>query len=233
MKSKKFYEGLLIYIIETLKALIYFRSVLWATIIGMIAILRCREHFKYRELIKKEKLKNEFNEFLKSINIYLKSGENLERAFKNVLKDFDDKSVIYNEISKISLNLENGMNLKYSLTSFLKGQKIEEVDQFRKIIIVNYEKGGNFSYSISSAIDLINEKNELNRERHLAIARKRFEANILILLPYIIIILMYISANNYMSILSNSKTGRILTIIAYCLNLLGEFLIRGMVNEKI
>lgn len=176
--------------------------------------------FQKTELIKKrkEKLLNEFKDFLRILKSFLEASYSVENSFALSIKEMTmlhgKDSMMVKELRSIVAQLKLNKPIDKVFKKFADKTHVEDIIDFSEVFIISKLHGGNISKIISNTINVINDKIEVKIEIDTVTASKRFEQKVMNLLPFLIIIYMNISSSSFLMPLYTTITGRLLMTFA-------------------
>ncbi len=176
--------------------------------------------FQKTELIKKrkEKLLNEFKDFLRILKSFLEASYSVENSFALSIKEMTmlhgKDSMMVKELRSIVAQLKLNKPIDKVFKKFADKTHVEDIIDFSEVFIISKLHGGNISKIISNTINVINDKIEVKIEIDTVTASKRFEQKLMNLLPFLIIIYMNISSSSFLMPLYTTITGRLLMTFA-------------------
>lgn len=176
--------------------------------------------FQKTELIKKrkEKLLNEFKDFLRILKSFLEASYSVENSFALSIKEMTmlhgKDSMMVKELRSIVAQLKLNKPIDKVFKKFADKTHVEDIIDFSEVFTISKLHGGNISKIISNTINVINDKIEVKIEIDTVTASKRFEQKLMNLLPFLIIIYMNISSSSFLMPLYTTITGRLLMTFA-------------------
>ncbi len=176
--------------------------------------------YQKTELIKKrkEKLLNEFKDFLRILKSFLEASYSVENSFALSIKEMTmlngKDSMMVKELRSIVAQLKLNKPIDKVFKKFADKTHVEDIIDFSEVFIISKLHGGNISKIISNTINVINDKIEVKIEIDTVTASKRFEQKLMNLLPFLIIIYMNISSSSFLMPLYTTITGRLLMTFA-------------------
>lgn len=181
---------------------------------------------------RKEKLLNEFKDFLRVLKSNLEASYSIENSFmysKNEMKMlYGEKSLMYTELINMCNRLKMNVPIDIVFDDFSRKTKVSDIQDFSDSLIVIKGMGGNINSIINSVISIINDKIDVERDIALSTASKRFEQNIMSLLPFFIIIYLNVTSSEFLAPLYNTFLGRIFMTV-----LLGVYFASIYISKKI
>lgn len=170
----------------------------------------------------------EFNDAIISLSAALKAGYCAENAFEEALKDlkllYKGDAMIIREFKRIVNQVNMNIPVEKALEDFAERTGIEDIQSFSEVFATAKRTGGDLVSIIKSTSSAINGKTEVKREIITMLAAKKYESNVLKIMPLGIIIYLQFSSPGFLSPLYHNIAGIIImTIIlglylgAYCL----------------
>lgn len=167
---------------------------------------------------RKEKLMNEFKDFLRVLKTFLEASYSVENAFVLSIKELTmlhgKESMMVNELKSMVSQLRINKPIDVVFKKFAEKTHIEDILDFSEVFIISKLHGGNISKIIGNTINVINDKIEVKIEIDTVTASKRFEQKLMNLLPFLIIIYMNISSSSFLKPLYTTIEGRLLMTFA-------------------
>lgn len=167
---------------------------------------------------RKEKLLNEFKDFLRVLKTFLEASYSVENAFAMSVRDVmmlhGKESMMVKELKSMVSLLKINKPIDVVFKKFADKTHMEDIIDFSEIFIISKLHGGNISKIIGNTINVINDKIEVKIEIDTVTASKRFEQKLMNLLPFLIIIYMNISSSSFLRPLYTTLEGRLLMTFA-------------------
>lgn len=209
---------------------IYYRLLLISVLGGMLLAIPLEKNYA-KSMIKKRqnKLRMQFNEFLEIIAISISggSGRSLENAVKESLQElrmiFHEKSDIVREIELIISDYEHAsIPMKDGFYELGVRSEIDDIISFATIYATMEGKTSNFGYVISRTHEIIKDKAEITAEIETVITSAKTEANLMLVIPLVIVVAMASMGGSLMDVLFTTAFGRaaatvgvICTLVSY------------------
>lgn len=216
-------------------AFIFYRNWFLSLLLTPLAFLYPK--IKTRDIIKKRKkeLNIQFKDLLYSLSSSLSAGMTIEPAFREALKDLsvlypDPSAYILTEIRRIVTRLDMNDTLENALSDFADRARLEDVDNFVNVFNISKRSGGNISEIIKNTSAIISDRIEVEQEVDTMLASRRFEQKVLNVVPILMILLLSITAPDYLSPVFNTISGR-LTMSVSILLLAAAWLISAKLND--
>jgi len=234
LKEKALYTVLAAAVIF-LVAFIFYRSCMLSLLLTPLAFLYPK--IKTRDIIKKRKkeLNIQFKDLLYSLSSSLSAGMTIEPAFREALKDLsvqypDPSTYILTEVRRIVSRLDMNDTLEHALSDFASRAKLEDVDNFVNVFNISKRSGGNITEIIKNTSAIISDRIEVEQEVDTMLAERRLEQKVLNAVPILLILLLSITAPDYLSPVFNTVSGR-LTMSASILLLAAAWLISAKISD--
>lgn len=188
--------------------------------IGSLYPKLLRERLRRR---RQERLRHHFKDALHALSSLLAAGRSVENAFYALEQDLiyligDKQADLLRELRAIANRLRNGDPLETPLKDWAERSGLEEIASFADVFAVCKRSGGDLVEVVRRTSHLLGEKMEVEQEMNVLMAGKRFEARILMAMPFAFVGLLGMFAPDYMSAL---QRGAGLLVLTAALSLLG------------
>ncbi|MCR5654542.1 MAG: type II secretion system F family protein [Lachnospiraceae bacterium] len=145
-----------------------------------------------------ELLTMHFKEMLLSMVAALKAGYSVENAFRESYRDisfrFGENDVMARELQKILRQTKNGIPVEKLLHAFAQKTDVDAIRDFADIFAIAKRSGGDMGKIMGRTISIITRQMEVKEEIRLLVAAKRYEQQIMNVVP--LGILLYIRMTN-------------------------------------
>ena len=197
--------------IMTVVSFCIYRS-LWAFVVMIIPGIFLFKRIEKNKL-KKERsdLKTEFKECIQSVLSSLGTGASVENAF---MESMDDMELMFGRDSNICRELEvirRGLVINIPIEELLKdfGSRsfCSEISEFAEVFRIAKRTGGNMKEIMNVTVSAIVGRIETDEEIKLNLAGKRFEFNIMKVMPFLMLLYMNVGYPQYFDLLYNSFSG--------------------------
>lgn len=217
--------------------LVFYRHVLFAALLVPAAVFypRLRQHNR-REKLQRE-LSLQFRQALFSLSSSLAAGRSVENAFREAVRDllvlypYRDAPIV-RELAAISSRLDNGEPIERCIADLAERAGLDEITDFADVFITCKRTGGDLVQVMRRTSQLIGERIEMEQDIAVMIAQKRFEANLLTVMPLLFVGLLQISAPDYMAPLYEGA-GYLIVTVALALLAASCLLIRKIMDIKV
>lgn len=205
---------------------LFYHSVVLSIIASLFGLAAPR--FRRLALLTKRRnrLKLQFKDALFSLTSSLAAGRSLENAFRGVLEDMkllyaDPETDILKEFQIICYQLDNLEPLEGALRQLAERAQIDEITQFVDALTTCKRSGGDLLEVMKRTSVIIGDKLSIEGEITVMLAQKRFEARMMMAVPFVFLGFLGFAAPDYMEPLY-SGFGYVLLSAAFGL-LLGCF----------
>ncbi|WP_199614572.1 type II secretion system F family protein [Paenibacillus alkalitolerans] len=181
------------------------------SIAGAVTTLRNDKQFVQA---RKRLLSIQFEQALQSISSSLHAGKSMENAMRTAAADL---RLMYSqhlpyfavELERINRMVEHGIPLEQALDDLARRLNIPDVSDWVDVFRTCKRTGGDLLAVMRHTSRAISEKMDLERELAVLIAGKRFEANVLTVVPFLLLAALRFGSPDYMAPLY-SGMGRII-----------------------
>ncbi|MFF2481821.1 type II secretion system F family protein [Paenibacillus sp. NPDC058071] len=196
---------------------IVYRSVPVSITLGVVGL--CAPRFYRASLInsRKQRLKLQFKEALYSLASSLAAGRSVENAFVASIDDLrllypDPRTELLNEFQMIKYRLDNAEPLEQALRHLANRAGIDDITQFADVMAACKRSGGDLVSVMKRTSQTIGEKLEVQQEIAVMIAQKKFEARIMMAVPFAFLAFLGFAAPDYMAPLYGKAGYTLLTV---------------------
>jgi len=174
---------------------VFFNSWITAVVLSVIAAVCLQEPFREHQRRKRlRELLLEFKDLLETLAASYSAGKTTTMAFADALSEMSgllgEEADIVNELKMINTGLQHNYNIEDLLLNFAKRSGLDDVDSFANVFEVCNRKGGNLKQIVGETRSVINDKIEIEMEIQTMIAASRNELNIMMVMPFIIMLSM-------------------------------------------
>lgn len=210
-------------LIGALAGLLFYSSLLGAIVLMPYGFFYV--HNKKKELIQERKwqLNLEFRDGLASVSAALNVGYSVENAFAQAVTDlslmYSPDSLILCEFKGIVHKIHMNRTVEEILKNLADRSGIEDIINFAEVFITAKRTGGDIVKIIRSTGNTIGDKIEIKREILTMITAKKFESNIMNLIPFCMILYLQVFSRGFLDPLYHNLFGilfmSILLVIYY------------------
>ncbi|OPX46274.1 hypothetical protein CLHUN_00900 [Ruminiclostridium hungatei] len=212
---------------------LFYRNSFLAGGLSPLGIFYLRHRRKQLVLRRKNQLNLQFKDLLTSLASSLSSGNAVENAFSNALGDLlvlypGDDACIIRETRIILHKLALNVTIEEAVGDLARRSKLDDIVNFSDCISICKRSGGNLIVAVKNASGIISDKIEMKQEIETLLASRKFEQRILNIMPVVIISLLSVSAQDYISPLFMTNAGKAAMTVSLLL-LAAAYLISGKI----
>ena len=199
-------------IIVTGTAWIYYRS--WVAVILLIPagvwyyIQLLDECIKRKE----QEFLVQFKELIQTFSSLLNTGYSVENAVKESLKEmqifYSDDAVILRELEIMVRQIRVQVPVEQAVEELSERTKLPDVESFAGVFVTAKRSGGNLMSIIRNTADQIGDKIDVKREIDTMLAAKKYEFQVMSVIPFGIVLYMTVSFPEFMGNLYGNIAGR-------------------------
>jgi len=168
---------------------------------------------------KKQQFQIQFKESIQSISAALNVGYSVENALRETWNDlkllYRKEEPILREFQYMIRQLDMNIPVESVLQEFAGRIEDEEVWMFVNVFSIAKRSGGDMIQIIRNAVNQISEKIDVKREIETMMAAKKFEFQIMSMVPFAMISYMKISFSSFMNVLYGNLLG--VVVMSVCL----------------
>lgn len=191
---------------------------------------------KKTQLIRDRKwqLNLEFKDGLAALSAALNAGYSAENAFTQASTDlrlmYAPDALIVKEFEGIVRQIHMNRPIEEALKEFAGRSKVDDIRNFAEVFDTGKRTGGDLMKILHSTGNIIGDKIEVNREIVTLITAKKFEADIMKLIPFGIILYLRVFSSGFLDPLYHNLFGilfmSLVLLIYYGVSSLIEKIIR-------
>jgi tight adherence protein B len=215
-------------IFPVLAGILFYKS-LWAVLLLLpVSVFQFRSEHKRRLEEQRQRLNREFSDGLAGLSAALEAGYSVENAFPECIHDlrmiYPEDALIVVEFCQMQRQICNSRSVEEVLSEFADRSGDEDIACFAEVFSTAKRTGGDLLKIIRATERIVSEKAEINREIRTMVAAKRFEAGIMNVVPFVILIYFTFADPKFLAPLYETIGGRIimtvlLAVYAGCLYL--------------
>lgn len=168
---------------------------------------------------RKDNLILQFRDMLHSVSASLNSGYSIENSIKEANNEmtilYGRTSYICNEIDLMLKKLAINIPVQKIFSDFSIRSQCSDIIIFSQILTIAKRNGGDLIAIIRSSSRTIAEKIDINREIAAALSSRKYEQNIMFLMPIVIMIYIRLSSDGFFEPVYHNITG--ILIMSLCL----------------
>ena len=183
-------------------------------------------------LIKRRQTKF-IDEFANAIDVIVrgvKSGLPLPECMGIIARESPDP--VGSEFTELVEQQRVGVPMSEAFERMMTRMPLAEVRFFAIVIAIQQQAGGNLSEALGNLSGVLRDRKRLQAKVRALSAEAKASAAVLGALPFIVMILVYITTPAYISILWTTKFGQFLLAMSGCWMTIGILVMRKMINFK-
>lgn len=179
---------------------------------------------------RKKNLILQFRDMINSISASLNSGYSVENSIKEAYKEmfvlYGRNSYILNELNMMLKKLALNIPIEKIFSDFALRSECDDIIMFSQVLVIARRNGGDLISIIKSSSETIGEKIDIQREILTAISSKKFEQNIMFIMPVVIMIYIRISSDGFFETVYHNLAG--IFLMTLCLILYTTAILIGL-----
>ncbi len=168
------------------------------------------------------RMRLEFREAIWLMSGFMSAGMSPENALMKTIPElegmFGAVSVTVREFKRMAEGIRMNVPMEKLLMDYALRSGIDDIRNFAEVFAIVKRNGGNMREIVEKTTDVIRDKMTVAEEIMNMTASRRYEQNIMNLLPFVLILYIDISSGDYLNIMYESPAGRI--VMTFCLILL-------------
>ena len=225
MKYKKGIDYNSCHMTKTILILEYAKGILICVVIALLfyksiaaffCLLPCswfyvkgRKAQKIKE--RKDRLNGQFLDGIKSLSAALNAGYSAENAFYEAYKElhllYPKEADIMQEFNAINRKLQMNDTIESALEDFAVRSGIDDIRDFAEVFAAAKRTGGDMIKIIKNTCHIMEERMEIQRDIDISIAGKKYESDIMNLIPLGIIAYMWCFSSDFMNPMYHNPAG--------------------------
>jgi tight adherence protein B len=200
-------------------------ALMWWALVGTVAVFI--PQIRYRQ--KLNKLISQVPLFIDQIIRGLVTGRNVEGALKLASEDIQDP--LREVMQRVQNNVELGADLGEAMRDMAHFYELKELHMLALAIHTSRVYGGSPREMLESIVNLIRQREQMQRELRAMTGETRFSAWVMGLLPSLIACYMVWINPDYVAGMWNDETGRNLLLVSLSMQILGGLVLWRMVKS--
>ncbi len=170
----------------------------------------------------------QFRDFLYSLSASVASGRQMGQGWVEaeayMATLYEENSILRGELSQMIHRFQEAREPEDQiLMEFSVKYPMEDIETFSEVYRICRSTGGNLEKSILTTIQVLLDKMEIQQEFNALTAQKKYEARIIVTIPFLMLALLRFASPGYLNILYDTWEGFLLMTFALGL-ILGSFL---------
>lgn len=192
-------------------AWIYYRT--WVAVVllfpvGIWYYLRLLDECIHR---KEQEFLIQFKEMLQTFSALLNTGYSVENALKESLKEmhlfYPEGAAILRELEMIVRQIHMQVPVEQTIDELAERTRLTDVENFAGVFVTAKRSGGDMMSIIRNTADQIGDKIDVKREIDTMLAAKKYEFQVMSVIPFGIVLYMTVSFPEFMGNLYGNIIG--------------------------
>lgn len=206
---------------------------LWAVLILLVYIPYSVGQSRKRHLqSRKWALNMQFSDAIRSLSTAIEAGYSVENAVAEAYRDlsltYAADDLIMRELALISSQVRNNQPIEEAFALLAARSGSEDIANFADVFATAKRTGGNIIAIIRSTSEVIRARIELARELRSAIAAKKYECDIMKVIPFAIIVYLRVFSPDMLAPLYGNIKG-----ILFMSGVLAGYVILSKIADRI
>lgn len=166
-----------------------------------------------RECIRKKEQQFlvQFKDMIQTVSSALNTGYSIENAIKECQKElrlvYSEKEPVSRELAILVRQLRMQIPVEQAVEELAERTRLEDVENFAAVFVTAKRSGGDMIAIIKNASGQIADKIDVHREIQTVLAAKRYEFQVMSVIPYVMIAYMSLSFPEFMVCLYGNVVG--------------------------
>ncbi len=217
--------------------ILFYQSVIGIFCLSPLILLYQKVEKKKHLEERKWQLNIQFRDGIFGLSAALSAGYSAEHAFDEALKDlsliYEEDAMIMREFAYISNQIRMNITAEKALMDFGERTGIEDIIGFSEIFTTAKRTGGDLIKIIKTTGNVISDKIDVKREIITLITAKKYEADIMKIIPVGIIGYLYLSSPGFLDPLYHNLPGALIMTLVLAVYLGAYAIIEKIVAIKV
>lgn len=186
---------------------------------------------------RQSRLTEEFTEGMLSVGSFLGAGLSLENAFISAYREqcrINGKDALMSrEFENFIKNIRLNKSIEAILKEFAERSMVDDIKSFSEVFIIAKRKGGRMKEIIENTASIIRDKRAVNEKILNMTASRRYEQNIMNILPFVIIIYIDLTSDGFIDIMYGCFAGRVIMTVSLILTGVSYMLSQKILDIKV
>lgn len=176
-------------------------------------------------------MREQVPEALRSMSVCFQAGLSLEQVFAQVAMELGGP--LGSLFSRAARSLETGGSTEEALSALREQESLTELSFVAVALDVQHQSGGSMAHVLDVARQSVEEDLELRRSLQVQTAQAKMSAQIVTLMPFILIALFSLMSEGFLNPFFESFLGLGLLVAALLMQAAGVLLVRRMLNVEV
>lgn len=192
-----------------------FFSLIGGSFIALTIVPFCTWKAEKRRVL----LITQFKDMLYSMSAYvaasIQMADALEGSLESLKAIYDSDSPLVKELEYMVRNIrENKESEIRLLQDFADRSRCEDIENFVQVYVACIITGGDLEKALKNTIEILMDKINIEREIRTLTSQKKFEGNIITIMPLLVILFLNVFSPDYLEPLYTTLWGRLLMTCA-------------------
>ena len=203
-------------------AYVFYRDAAICAAVAPLGLLYLPYRRKRMIAKRRDALKMQFRDMLYSLSSSLMAGKAMEPALWEVRADLDilypdPETAINREVELMIRRIMLNETFDAALRDLAERSGVEDIDSFCSVLATCRKMGGNLVEIVKNATNILGDKMEIKNEIDVLLAQRRFEKNVLNVMPVAMVLVLSMTAGDYISPVFSTVAGRLVMSAAIAL----------------
>ncbi len=179
----------------------------------------------------------QFKEAIWILSGYLSAGISVENSFgaavPELIRLYGDDAMIVQEFQRIQRGIRLNKPVEPLLEDFAVRSGLSDIRNFTEVFSIAKRSGGSLKEIIERTGSIIRDKTAVTEEIRNMTASRRYEQNIMNVLPFGIIIYINLTSNGFLDVMYETLTGRVIMTVCLVLIALAYYLSQRILNIQV
>ena len=216
---------------------VFYESILPAPLFIPVWIVYLKNWLEDISKKKEQQFREQFRDSIQAVAAALKTGYSVENAVREAGRDlssmYEKDARIRKEYDRMCHQLDMKMPAESVLSEFAGRTGQEDVEDFVNVFAAAKRSGGDSISIIRSAVRIISEKIETEKEIQTMIASEKLEFNIMCTVSFTIILYMKLTFGEFLSVLYGNPAGAAVMTVCVCVYMAAYSLGRRIVRIEV
>ncbi|MBB3612786.1 type II secretion system F family protein [Rhizobium sp. BK602] len=180
---------------------------------------------------RQNKFLEEFPNALDLITRSIRSGLPLNDAVRLVASEA--REPVKSEFRRVVETQQVGLSMTDACGRMINHMPLQEVNFFAIVIAIQAQAGGNLSEALGNLAKVLRERRKMKAKVTALSMEAKASAVIIGALPFVVMLLVYLTSPQYMMILFTDPRGHLIMLLAGIWMSFGVYIMRNMVNFEI
>ncbi len=207
------------YIIIFTVLFLFYHSIAFSLAGGFLSYFALGRYSRWKAEKRRALLTTQFKDLLYSLSASIAANIQIPEALESGLESLrmlhDENTPLILELKYMVRNIkENRESDIHILLDFAKRSYCEDIDNFVQVYMACRTTGGNLEKVIKSTTEILIDKINIESEIRTLTAQKKFEGNIISLMPFVILLFLNLFSPDYLEPLYTTMSGRLIMTAA-------------------